>query len=378
MSDSPPPKDAREMLQSQGPEGIKEALANHANFETYQPAMNDGTPEPTEKPRQAPQAPDFAVALLTAPALASMDLPQRPRLLGEFLREADLAYLFAPRGHGKSWLAMLIGHAVAKGLALGQWAAGESPRPVYYFDAEMNLPDVQARARKIGITSERFHWLSNEHLYMRQGVSVNIADPAHQAALSVMLPPGSLFIIDNLCTGQKGMRENEHDDFDKLKDWLLELRRRKITTIIVHHAGRAGDNMRGGSRREDPAHWILSLKDASEEGTGCMRFTTTFTKCRNCQGREAPPLRWTIKDEGEGIVYTCENYSGRDALLSHISDGVTSATELAELLGVATGTVSKWAAKLMREGFIKKNGRDYKATGAQAPNGQGQDGSPGD
>ena len=370
---APDKKDPRSAHQ-QDPEALAKATAE----EWHPPPAAPNGSDPASKQKPAAQAIDFALALLTACALASMDLPQRPRLLGEFLREGDLAYLFAPRGHGKSWLAMLIGHAVALGVALGEWAAGESARPVYYFDAEMNLPDVQARARKIGITSDNFHWLSNEHLYMTQGVSVNIADPAHQAALSAMLPPGSLFIIDNLSTGQKGMRENENDDFDKLKDWLLELRRNRITAIIVHHAGRVGDNMRGGSRREDPAHWILSLKDASEEGTGCMRFTTTFTKCRNCQAREALPLRWTIRDEGQGIVYTCETYSGRDALLSHITDGVTSATELAELLGVATGTVSKWAAKLMREGLITKVGRHYKATGAQTPATQTRDDAPED
>ena len=145
---------------------------------------------------------DFASALMSAEELVAKDIPQRPRLLGAWLREGDLGYVFAPRGHGKSWLAMLIGNAVANGTALGSWEAGEGSRPVFYFDAEMNLPDVQDRARKIGIDSDAFHWLSNEHLYMEQGISVNIANPIHQAGLSAMLPDGSLFIIDNLSTGQ--------------------------------------------------------------------------------------------------------------------------------------------------------------------------------
>lgn len=324
---------------------------------------------PAFKPSTQPQAgtsgavqqpPDFARSLLAADTLASKEMTPRRRLLGAWLREGDLGYLFAPRGHGKTWLAMLIGNAIAEGCKLGAWDNGEDSRPVFYFDAEMNLPDVQDRARRIGILSPKFKWLSNEHLYMEQAISVNIANPDHQTGLSKMLPDGSMFVIDNLSTSQNGMRENENDDFDKIKDWLLSLRRRGITVMIVHHAGRGGE-MRGGSRREDPAHWILSLRDASEEGARCKQFVTSFSKCRNCQGRDAQPLRWTLSDDGKGITIACESYNGTDALLAHIRDGIGSASELAEMLGVKSGTVSKWTKKLISAGLVRKKGRDYEA-----------------
>jgi len=321
----------------------------------YKPSIH---PLGTSTAAATPSHCDFTRSLLTADNLAVMPLPQRRRLLGAWLREGDLGYLFAPRGHGKSWMAMLIANAVATGTALGSWQKGEEARPVFYFDAEMNLPDVQDRAQKIGITSENFHWLSNEHLYMDQAISVNIASTEHQAALSAMLPDGALFIIDNLSTSQNGMKENDNDDFDKIKDWLLSLRRRNITVLIVHHAGRSGE-MRGSSRREDPAHWILSLRDASDDGAKAKQFLTTFAKCRNCQGRDAMPLRWTLQDEANRITVSCESFSGSDALLAHIRDGIVSATDLAQALGVQTSTVSKWAKKAMQAGLIRKKGRDY-------------------
>lgn len=317
------------------------------------PATNGNTP---------PTPLDFTASLLSADELASKEIEPRTPLLGVWLREGDLGYLFAPRGHGKTWLAMLIANAVATGRALGAWEAGDGPRDVFYLDTEMNLPDVQDRARKLGITAPTFRWLSTEHLYLQQGHGVNIADPAHQAGLSAMLPDGALFVIDNLSTGQSGMRENENDDFDKIKDWLLSLRRRGITVLIVHHAGRSGDNMRGGSRREDPAHWILSLKDASADDSGHKQFITSFTKCRNCQGRDALPLRWTLSDDEGSITPSCEPYSGKDALLAHIREGIGNNGELAEMLGVKPGTVSKWAKKLMDAGLVKKKGRDYSPT----------------
>ncbi len=346
---------------------ITDQVAQRAAFRPSMPAAQDGIPAHGMQaqaggppPAQEPPPPDFASCLLTAAELAALVLVPRTPLLGEWLREGDLGYLFAPRGGGKTWLAMLIGQAISTGGSLGEWAAGEDRRPVYYFDAEMNHQDVQERADKLGLHNDCFHLLSNEQVFMKLQHSANIADRAHQRGLSSMLPDSSVFIIDNLSTGQSGMRENENDDFDVIKDWLLSLRRRSITVIIIHHAGRNGE-MRGASRREDPAHWILSLKDATEDNSCSKEFTTRFTKCRNCRERDAPPLRWALKEINGRLTVYCESFGHTDALLTHIKDGISSATELAEMMGVKAGTISKWAKKLMNAGLIRKKGREYVA-----------------
>ena len=311
-------------------------------------------------------APDFSAALLSAEDLVTTPMPRRTALLGQWMKQGDLGYLFAPRGAGKSWMAMLIAQAVADGLPLGQWSAGEAPRPVIYFDAEMNLADVQERSCKLGIHSPNFQWLSNERLFLTSGQGVNIASPVHQAGLSAMLPDGCFFIIDNLSTAQLGMGENDNDSFDAVRDWLLSLRHRHITVMIVHHAGRNGA-MRGSSRREDMAHWVISLKDATDTDATVKAFITSFDppggKVRNCQAREVPALKWTLKDEGETFTLGCQIETGADAMLQHIREGVTSATDLAELLGVATGTVSKLAKRLIEAGHIAKSGREYRVVG---------------
>jgi CRP-like cAMP-binding protein len=117
--------------------------------------------------------------------------------------------------------------------------------------------------------------------------------------------------------------------------------------------------MRGASRREDMAHWIISLKDATEEDGRQKAFITTFSKCRNCKAGDVPPLRWTLEGLGQQLTLQCATHSGPDAMLGHIRDGTTSASELSELLNVQKGTVSKWAAKLKAAGKITMKGRDY-------------------
>jgi hypothetical protein len=53
------------------------------------------------------------------------------------------------------------------------------------------------------------------------------------------------------------MRENEADSWELVNNWLLDLRRRKIAVVIIHHAGRSGE-MRGTSKREDNVFLICS------------------------------------------------------------------------------------------------------------------------
>ncbi len=295
--------------------------------------------------------------LITSEELRKLAIPQREKILGEWLRQGDLGYLYAPRGHGKTWLAMLIGNSISQGSSLGEWEAGTGSRKVVYFDAEMNLPDVQERARLIGISSTNFVWLQNERVFEYLKRNLNIAELSDQAAIAEMLNDGDVFIIDNLSTAASGMSENDNDAFDAIKDWLLGLRGRKITVLIVHHAGRNGE-MRGASRREDMAHWIISLKDDSGDGEK-KAWLTHFKKCRNCQAAEAPSLRWTIQTDADHLSYACEKHSGPEAMLALIRDGVETATDLAEELSVTKGCISKWAKKLAGEGKIKISDRKY-------------------
>lgn len=295
--------------------------------------------------------------LITSSELIKLPIVPRPKILGEWMREGDLGYLYAPRGHGKTWLAMLLGNSIAEGKSLGEWKEGELSRRIIYFDAEMNLPDVQERSRLIGIKSDQFVWLQNERVFQHLRRGLNIAETSDQAAMAEMLEEGDVFIIDNLSTAASGMSENDNDAFDRIKDWLLELRGRKITVLIVHHAGRNGE-MRGASRREDMAHWIISLKDDSGDGEQ-KAWLTHFKKCRNCQASEAPSLRWIIETNNDRLTYQCERHSGPEAMLALIRDGIETATDLAEELSVTKGCISKWAKKLASEGKIKITERKY-------------------
>lgn len=327
---------------------------------------NQATPEPRPFTEQAfnqagghevPPRPSLRDAIVTAAEMLALPIPPRVKILGQWAREGDLGYVYAPRGHGKTWMTLLIANAIATGIGLGAWVEGEEARDVFCFDAEMNLADLQERARVLGISSPKFHWLQNEIVAQQQKRRVNITDLSDQKEISEFLRDGAVFVIDNLSTAASGMAENDNDAFDQIKDWLLDLRSRGITVIIVHHAGRNGE-MRGASRREDMAHWIISLKNDSQDGQPTS-WITEFKKCRNCQANDAPPLRWTIQIANGTLTYTSKLHSGPDAMLSMIQDGIHSAKELSVELNVTPGCVSKWAKKLADAKRIEIRDRKY-------------------
>jgi len=95
------------------------------------------------------------------------------------------------------------------------------------------------------------------------------------------------------------MRENEADSWELVNNWLLDLRRRKIAVVIVHHAGRSGE-MRGTSKREDNVFWIIALDDAKKDADDKRgaRFISRFTKpSRNTQ-EEMPAYSGTLSPMG--------------------------------------------------------------------------------
>ena len=59
-----------------------------------------------------------------------------------------------------------------------------------------------------------------------------------------------MVVLDNIATLCRTGKENESQSWQTMQAWLLELRRRGMTVLLIHHAGKSGDQ-RGTSARED-------------------------------------------------------------------------------------------------------------------------------
>src|SRR3984893_16641607 len=131
----------------------------------------------------------------------SLDIPAREVLLDPILPERSLAMLYAPRGVGKTLLALSMGLAVASGSPLLRWHAPRQRR-VLYIDGEMPLVSLQERLRAISaglsvvIPNDGFRVLAADNT--ENGFS--IGSEGGQRSIDPLLTGVDLVILDNLST----------------------------------------------------------------------------------------------------------------------------------------------------------------------------------
>ena len=97
-----------------------------------------------------------------------------------------------------------------------------------------------------------------EDLVEGSGVG-NLASADVQAELDRWLEDVDSLVLDNLSSLTAVIRDNDAESWGPIQEWLLRLRRRGISVLIVHHAGKGGQQ-RGTSRREDVLDTSISLR----------------------------------------------------------------------------------------------------------------------
>lgn len=303
--------------------------------------------------------------IVTAAELHTMELPQHPLLLGDWFAEADLGFVFAQRGVGKTHLALGIGRALAEGSAIGPWSA-HSAVPVLYVDGEMNAEQIRERDAAIARSdTAKLFFLNHELLFSRTEQTLNLARPESQKALATLCESYGIkvLILDNLSVLFSGVAENENDAWEKVLPWLLHLRRLGIAVVIVAHAGRNGAHMRGASRREDAAAWVVRLDDANDAATikRGAKFVSMFTKPSRHTPNEVPAYEWEFCPDS--LTERCEikfrAATGLDVFLQWLEDGLETCSDIAEAMHTSKGTVSKLASRAKNAGRISINHRKY-------------------
>ena len=304
----------------------------------------------------------FLDAVLSIDGLDELDLPQRENYCGTWFRQGDLGFIFGMRGLGKTWLAMDLARSLAEGRSIGPWPVS-APRRVLYVDGEMPLDGLRERNRALRGGSGVLDLLSHERLFDRSETVLNLSAAPAQKKLTELCVTNryDVVFLDNLSCLFSGVAENDADAWEAVLPWLLSLRRKKIAVVIVHHANRAGQQMRGTSRREDAAFWVLRLDSVAEqerEGEGA-RFVSRFTKNRQGTAEETEPLQWHYVTEGNQVRAKCKPMQSLEVFKQWLRDGLTGCSEIAEEMGMTKGAVSKLAKKGEREGWLTIYGRSY-------------------
>jgi AAA domain len=303
----------------------------------------------------------YRAALLTSEEFEDTHIKPRQKLVGEWFWEGDLGFVYGERGIGKTFFVDALAVHLSIGKDLDTWVISLA-EPVLYLDGEMPQEIARDRLKGLAKNNKNLHVLHHDRLFELFGLSMNLANPLTQQVLTTLCVEKKIkaLMLDNLSCLVSGVKENDADAWEAILQWLLELRRRRIAVIIVHHSGRSGF-MRGTTKREDPAAWVIKIqavegRDQFEEGA---KFETSFTKIRNTPKPEWIRI-WHFKTEVNGeISIGCDEISTEGKVLQLIQDGLETTSEIANELVCAASTVSKFAKRLEAKKLIEIKKRRY-------------------
>lgn len=234
------------------------------------------------------------------------DIPQRQWVVEGVLLKPALAMIFGWRGRGKTWLALSMAVAIAAGEPFLHWDCHAKWR-VLYVDGEMPAADLQQRARlMVGLREDvLLDLLSSEFFYRSEQQGFALNNHSHQARFLALLEqleregrrPDVIF-FDNLSSLAFGIDENSNSEMDSLLAFLVKLRHLGYTVVVIHHAGKGGDQ-RGASRREDLLDVVIKLAEPSiPSPDGNAKFTLEFVKVRSTRSPQAVECELVTDKQG--------------------------------------------------------------------------------
>jgi hypothetical protein len=223
---------------------------------------------------------------------------------------------------------------------------------VLYIDGEMPGQDLQERLRMfLPVRSGFLRIIPMDEQEL--GVSLNLARRESQELVEALLGPAELLILDNRSTLVSGGRENEAESWDTMQAWLLSLRRRGITVLLIEHEGRSG-NPRGTSKREDVLDTLISLKRPEdylmEEGA---RFAVHLGKARGVYGEDAAPFEAKLEVRDGLAQWTTKSLAdANEELVLQLSLAGKSIRDIAKEIGIGKSSVGRMQEKLRAEGKL--------------------------
>jgi len=285
-----------------------------------------------------------------------MELPPRKMALSPIIPIQGLVMAYAPRGIGKTYFALSTALAVASGGSALRYTAPE-PRRVLYVDGEMPANVMQERLSFIaaGMTGD-ISEPDNLRLItpdLQPDVWAEIGTEAGRKALDEHTQGIDLLVLDNLSTLCRGIEENKGDAWTPVQDWILTLRKRGMSVLMIHHAGKGGAQ-RGTSRREDVLDTVINLKRPAdytpEDGA---RFEVHLEKARGIHGDDTKPYEAKL-DVRDGVaVWTTQDLADLDyERVIQLSKEGMKVREIAEDLGFSKSKVNRLQKRAKAEGVL--------------------------
>jgi RecA-family ATPase len=305
----------------------------------------------------------FKKVVMEASEFTSQALPQKESIIHPWVQSQSIILIPGWRGVGKTWFTLSMCDAISKGKPFGPWETKKSVNCLY-LEGDMPASDVQERLKLLGDDERRasLKVLSSGYASQLGASTPLLTESSWRNDMKLYLLDNGieLFAIDNIASLTPGIDQNRKEDWDPINQWLLELRFAGITTVLVHHTGKGGDQ-RGTSAREDNVDVSIVLKAPHNYSRkdGC-RFVASFTKARipNAYIDLVADREFCLKYDDNGLVYwdwgNNLKESNEKKILRLLDSGVMQ-KDIGKTVGVSKGRVSHVKKKGKENNWLTKD-----------------------
>lgn len=265
------------------------------------------------------------------PELLAASYPAPEFALEPLLPHPGLMMVYGPTGIAKTYFAIALGLAIASGHQILNYKSAVR-RGVMYVDGELGNRAMQGRVRKMlsghEFQPEGFYTLTRDD--QAGGMIPDLNELAAQTMLLDAIPDDvDVVILDNLSTltsshgNGSSDSANSWDSWDDMQRLLLSLRRRGLSTIVVHHANKGGVAQSGTERKVHVMDTVVSLRwHKPPEGEGQQHDTVIevhVVKGRNLPRGELEPFIATLsgsaadREGNQTLAWTTEDLGPKKA-----------------------------------------------------------------
>jgi putative DNA primase/helicase len=271
-----------------------------------------------------------------------------------------IAFVYAATGVGKTLFTLNLAYAIAAG---GNFLKYSCPkrRRVLYIDGEMSYQQMHSRLVEISkcqgqMFDENYFQLLTPDKSPNQ-IMPKIDDPLSQELYNKIIEMNNIevIVIDNL-SALSSFDEKDISKWKPIQDWVLSLRAKGKSVIIVHHAGKDKNGYRGTSGMLDCIDVAISLQSIEEDlpeeaaQNSPRKIKVVYHKNRIFGGGDSLPYEISIFNS-EWSYRTLE-MSNLDRVTA-CWDAEMRQIDIAKELLISQTTVSRLIKKLRKMGRIK-------------------------
>jgi hypothetical protein len=303
--------------------------------------------------------------ILTASQFFVLDFPERQELLFPWLKEDSINLVSGWRGIGKTFFALGIVDSVTSGRNFGPWEPKKTV-PCLFVDSEMPVQDDKQRIKDLQLDSDRdcpLYFYVDAYANQLGLPRASLINESWRQAMKRILTVHKikLWVLDNISSLAGGLDENSKRDWDGVNQWLLELRFAGISSILLHHTNKTGEQ-RGTSAREDNLDTSLLLKTPHDyQREDGARFNVHFSKARVSTKHLSLisdiEFKLTQDEDGNQVwTYAGVRASKEREVIRMLGDDMNY-RDIAKDLNISVGVITKIKKRGIEKGYLTEKGK---------------------